>query len=204
MKNKKRIWLLLLINLLNFSFLYAQRDFQIISSSVIISGTSTFHDWQARTENVSGTATLNLQTNELDEIAALKVWIAANSIKSDQGEWMDKNIYKALKTNVYPEISFNLIKAQAISSKKKEIKLKAVGELTIAGTTKKILLNGTGISNQNKFKISVSKNISMESFNIDAPSHLLGTVKAGDMVEIHFEVTFANSGICSLEGSAKY
>ncbi|MEO1258370.1 MAG: YceI family protein [Bacteroidota bacterium] len=195
---------IIFIFLFGASCIYSQRDFQVISSSIRITGTSTFHDWQATTGNIFGTASLNMNSQDLESISKLSLKIDASSLKSDQGKWMDKTIYKTLNTDEYPKISFSLKRSKNFSKNKKEMKLKALGELTIAGTTRTVIINALGKKNSNYFKISGSKTIELSAFNIVPPTHMLGTVKAGSSVEVFFEVTFANSGFCYQNDTPNY
>ena len=176
--------------------LYAQRDFQILSSDISMTGKSTFHDWNASINNISGTAEMVINDGNLEDIKNLKILIEAHSIKSDKGGLMDKNIYKSLKASEHPEIIFDLIKIHSINKKGKETNIVAIGNLTIAGTTKKIYLQADGKKINEGFKINGSKVINLKTFNIHPPSHLFGTIKADNLVTICFEATFSHSGLC--------
>src|SRR5687768_12213543 len=84
----------------------AQEDYKLLQSNVQIKGTSTLHDWMADVTKSDGTAELVFTNGNLTAIKNLTIHMDARTIKGQKGSTMDKNMYKALKTDRYTTISF--------------------------------------------------------------------------------------------------
>lgn len=72
---------------------------------IVINGTSTLHDWDMKSSK--GTADVNFEFagDKLTGISGLNFNMPAESLKSEHS-MMDKNAYKALKTDDNKNISF--------------------------------------------------------------------------------------------------
>jgi len=156
-------------------------------SFVYINGTSTLHDWTASVEQMKGTLQAEVEDNHLVKISSLSMSIPATSLKSGK-EAMDKNIYKALKTDQYPEIVYRLkshtIHNGAITTK---------GELTIAGVTKSVETKVTQKEAGKHIKIDGEVKLKMSDFNIKPPEFLFGAFKTGDEITITFHFMFCEN-----------
>ena len=170
-------------------FLSAQENYKLLVSKIQIAGTSTLHDWTADVTKYDGTATLNFTNRVLTGIKSLKLRMDAGSIKSKKGSTMDKNMYKALKTDQYPSITFTLTKVALVSGNN----VNAEGQLTIAGVSHTINLMATSKYDINgQWVFTGSKTMKMTDFNVEPPVVLFGTLKTGDEITITFETTFAS------------
>lgn len=188
-------YIILTLTLSMSAFLFAQIDYQVSNFKVSIAGTSTVHDWSADVNTVTGTADLEMTNGELTGLTNLNVKIDANSIKSEKGSMMDKNIYKALKTKDNNYITFKLKKVKTITTSGNVTNLSVDGDLTIAGTTKPVNLRATSTNNDGSFKFVGSKKIKMTEYNVEPPTFMFGAMTTGDEVTINYEVTFTNNGL---------
>ncbi len=157
--------------------------------SLIISGTSTLHDWDMKGAKgeVEAVFTLN-NVGRLHELHALSVNVPAESLKSEFTA-MDKNAYKALKTNKVASITYHLVSASVAA----DGTIKTTGKLSIAGTT--IITNVDAIAKINPDKsisVSGSKQISMKEYGITPPTFMMGTIKTGNDIVLKFSVTLKN------------
>ena len=104
---------------------------------------------------------------------------------------MDKNTYKALKTDNYKTISFQLADVKSVSNKGNgNFVLNTEGDLTISGVKKRIRLNFNISIIDSKIKLTGEKKIKMTDFNIDPPKALFGTITTGDDITIKFSNIF--------------
>lgn len=151
-----------------------------------VSGTSTLHDWDMSAEGgVSGSASLTLEGGKLKDISELKVELKAESLKSGTKS-MDTNAYKALNTNKYPTITFELVGPINVIGNK----VTSNGKLTISGTSQTIPMVVTYQVNGSKVTFSGTKEIKFTDYKIDPPKAVFGTIKTGDELTLAFDITF--------------
>lgn len=157
-------------------------------STMVVYGTSNIHDWDVKTESYDGT--ISFEDASQGKIDALNITVIAESLKSGKGG-MDKNTYKALKTDDYENISFTLSKIDAITPKgENNFAVQATGNLNIAGKTNAITIEFVVETTNNLVKLVGEKKIKMTDYNIDPPKALFGTITTGDEVIIKFESIF--------------
>jgi len=155
------------------------------SSTILIKGTSSLHDWEANAETFE--AKFNVQLKEENSIPVINDFILkveVKSINSGKGV-MNKKIYSALDEDKHPQILFNLAEITKVS----EDSISAKGTLNIAGEDQEITLKVSySIAVDQSLIISGSKKLLMTDFDIKPPKAMLGTLKTGDEVEIVFNV----------------
>jgi len=96
---------------------------------------------------------------------------------------MEKKTYEALKEKDYPNISFDLLNIEFVEKDT----VTAVGNLTIAGETKAITIkSGYSPIGSNAMHLKGSYDMKMTSYNVDPPSVMFGTIKAGDEITVHY------------------
>ena len=159
-------------------------------SKLIVYGTSNIHDWEVVAESFEGT--LLLTSKEAGLLEKLTVQLLAEGLKSGKSG-MDKNTYKALKTNTHKHITFKLKGVTEVVEKAAGIyTAKTTGDLTIAGVTNTISLSITVQVKGNEVQLSGSKAVKMTDYGVEPPKALLGTIKTGDEVTIKFNVILYN------------
>ncbi|MNH32771.1 YceI-like domain protein [compost metagenome] len=101
---------------------------------------------------------------------------------------MDKNVYKALNADKYPQITFNLKKVNSISASGD---ISAVATVTIGGVAKDIVVTGDAkVLANGAVKIFGKKEMKMTDFNVTPPKAMLGAIKTGDVISIEFDVVY--------------
>ena len=156
---------------------------------VSVTGTSSLHDWEEIAEQKSGTMTLDLK-GEVVSINALNFAVEAESLKSGKSG-MDKNTYKALMTDKHKQIVYKLESIKSISPKgANSYKVVAVGKLTIAGKTNGIEMDLDLKVDGDKVLVKGSKALKMTDFGIEPPKALMGTIKTGDGIVVHFDTVW--------------
>jgi polyisoprenoid-binding protein YceI len=125
------------------------------------------------------------------DIEKLDISVKAESLKSGKNG-MDKNTYKALKTDDYETIDFKLIKLDDVLKKADgKFTLKTTGDLTVTGVKKRISLNfDIDTSLAKSIILTGEKTLKMTDFNIEPPKALFGTITTGDEITIKFKSIF--------------
>lgn len=152
----------------------------------LVSGTSTLHDWTMKSPKGDANALFTFADGRLSGLTFLSFAMPAASLKSDKSS-MDKNAYKALKTDKYAAIKYDLTSATVAP----DGTIQCAGRLTLAGVTLDEPLQANAkINADQSITVKGSKKISMKKYSIDPPSFMMGTVKTGNDVTISFELTF--------------
>jgi hypothetical protein len=154
--------------------------------NIVVSGTSSLHDWDMKTSKGESNATIILNNDgQLTGLIALNFTVPAEALKSDHKS-MDNNAYKAMKTDKNVAISYTLSSATV----KPDGSIKCQGKLSIAGTTLDAGLTASALVNADKtISVKGSKKISMKEFNMEPPTFMLGTIKTGNDVTVQFNLT---------------
>lgn len=150
---------------------------------LVVKGTSTLHDWEMKTSKGECNAVFTLSpSNQLTSLSFLNFAMPANSLKSEHSS-MDKNAYKALKTDNNANITYSMSSATIAA----DGSIKCQGKLSIAGATVDADLIATAKVNADKsVTVTGSKKISMKDFKIDPPTFMMGAVKTGNDITLNF------------------
>lgn len=179
----------ILLMVLTIGFGAKAQTFQLASESskLVVEGTSTLHDWEEQANKLKGSAQIVLDGNKLVEIKQLTFKVEVEGLKSEHSG-MDSNTYKALESNKYPEITYELTKINSTKPSDKGIALSTTGKLTIKGTTK--VINMDVIASEGSVNFSGETTFKMSDYGVEPPTALMGTIKTGDEVTIKFNVKY--------------
>lgn len=154
-----------------------------------IEGTSNIHDWDMKSNKGSCTAEFLLNSSgQLTTLSTLHFTVPAETLKSENKS-MDKNTYKALKTDKYNAISFTAANAVVQSNGKGGYVLTARGNLTISGVTRVVDLTATGTMNADKtITYTGSYKLKMTDYKVTPPTMMFGAIKTGDAITVKFDL----------------
>lgn len=150
-----------------------------------LSGTSSLHDWDMTSETATGKLIATVENNKLTAIKSLVVEMPAESIKSGKSG-MDKNAYKAIQTDKFKTIKFEL----KSSAKLTDGTWNLTGVFTIAGVSKQVTLKAKETATAGQYTFDGTYSFKLTDYKITPPTALMGTVKTGDDVKISFKVKF--------------
>jgi polyisoprenoid-binding protein YceI len=199
-KHMKRVTLVLLINILFFTISFAQTSYNIDEGSeMTITGTSTFHDWTSKVNEIKGEYIFkeDIRNKKLPKTGGsildqVKMLIPVLSIESPRGSTMDKKTFNALKYEEHPDIIFELkddVIEKIIDKNAKTFLLKIKGDLTAAGYTKEINVSlEVQKLDTEQLKVKGSYPLDMVEYEIEPPSAMFGQLKTGKDVTIDFEL----------------
>lgn len=166
----------------------AQTTYKSAGGDLLVSGTSTLHDWTMKSAKADCAATFNLNAaGQVDGIRALSFSTIATSLKSEHTA-MDNNAYKALKTDKSPTITYNMTSV-TVTSTNAGSTVTCKGKLTIAGATRDEDIVAVCKTNPDgTITVTGTKPISMKQYSIDPPTFAFGTVKTGNDIVLTFHL----------------
>lgn len=159
------------------------------TSTMVIAGTSTLHDWEMKAVNLTGDLDIEVYDQSL-KINDLKLTVPVEALRSGKAA-MDNNAYKALKKDEHPNIVYQLVSVSEIEKlASDEYKMLSRGKLTVAGKSRilnvpikvKVLKDGVACSGSCSFNMS--------SFDVEPPSFMMGAVTTGDKITITFTINY--------------
>lgn len=161
-------------------------------SKLSIEGTSNLHGWECKASTIDAIVTADPEFKDAVDFPKLlktvQVKIPVTSLKCGHGG-MDKNLYKALKSDAEPQIRYSLGSVEAVKSEGSSYTLSTVGTLEIAGkeNTVKIDVTASRLAN-GTVKAVGSVPVLMTEYGIQPPTAMFGTLKTGDKVTVQFEL----------------
>lgn len=186
--------LLLLLSFISFtgSFMQAQSlKLNPKTFSMTIFGTTNVHNFQSKVTQASG----DLVVNSSKQVQSLEVGIPVKSIKSND-KLMDKKTYEAFNETKNPNIIFRMLEVNSLQITGDDINVIITGNLTMAGTTKKIILKSTGkITKPGVYEFKGSFALKMTDYGMKPPTAMLGIMRVGDAVTLKYDVTFEGTSI---------
>lgn len=171
----------------------AQTSYTGSNVNLIVSGTSTLHNWDMKSSNGDCKAAFTVNGTNISALSAMSFSTAAIALKSEHTS-MDNNAYKALKTQQNPAISYVMTSAIVTPAQGGAYTVTCQGKLTIAGTTRDQQLIATVKANaDNTLAVSGARTISMKDFNMQPPTFMMGAIKTGDEITLTFNLTLKRS-----------
>lgn len=160
-------------------------------SKMRIEGTSTVHDWTCEVKTITGEMTTATGADIASGGVPIggRLVIPVSAIDCGNGT-MQKKMRDALKASTHNTITYELVDAKLAGAPSgNSFKLLAKGKLTIAGKQKPvdITLNGQDLGGS-KLRLQGSYPLLMSDFGIDPPTAMLGTLKTGNKVVVHFDI----------------
>lgn len=165
------------------------------AARVSIAGTSNIHEFTASTTDVKlrrialadGIAGANLLNAVVQpgSLQAFDIVIKAGTLTSPK-DGLDKNMWKALKTNTYPDIVFKLTRLEGTPGA-----LRAVGMLTIAGVEKEVAFDLKAAANASTVTVIGTVPLLMTDYGVTPPKAMMGMLKTDPKITVSFEVVLA-------------
>lgn len=175
-------------------FAGAQVRYSGSTTDLLVSGTSTLHDWTMKSAKAECSAVFNFNgAGQISGISTLTFSTPVNALKSEHTA-MDNNAYKALRTDKDPVISFTLTSVSVTPAAGGASTITCAGKLTIAGATRDAQIVALCKPNaDNTINVTGSEKISMKDFSIDPPTFMLGTIKTGNDITLAFNLLLKRS-----------
>ena len=158
-------------------------------SSVTVSGTSSLHDWHEKAGDF--TATVKLQPNDgASSVIEQVTFVCKSASLTSENSIMTSKTHAALQAKKYPEIIFISKEPITISGPDGKFSGVVKGELNLNGVRKNLSFPVKGSFEGDRLSVSGSQALKMSDYNIKSPTAMLGTLKTGDEVTVHFDLKF--------------
>jgi polyisoprenoid-binding protein YceI len=159
-------------------------------SRVWVEGTSNVHAWKATSSSLTAVIEVAVPAVPGTKVESVTLSLPVTSLKSGKGG-LDKNLYKALKAEQNPTISYKM--TSYTSAPEGETYAAVIGGLlTVNGVEKdveaKAIMSGDG---KGTLKAVGSTTFNMTDFGVKPVTALLGTIRTGNAVTVKFELTGA-------------
>ena len=176
--------------------LRAQSEYVIAETNDVdmrLSGTSTLHNWVMNAKNTTGLATFGFAANDetkLSTLTSLSFTLIVKDLTSGE-KGLDKNAYKALKSDQYKDIDYKLTSATIMPENAGKYLIKTKGKLTIAGVTKNADMDVYAVVNKNgSITCTGSDKLNMTDYSVEPPKFLMGAMKTGDAITLNYTLLY--------------
>ena len=163
-------------------------------STLWIDGTSNKSDWTVTATDVAGT----LELDESGIPSQATVTVAADKIESNKSKIMDRLMYRALKSDAHPVITYTLKAARTAGEGSDS--LSTEGEVRVAGITKGAVMNVEWqLLDDGAVRVHGTHPMKMTDHGMKPPTAMFGALHTANEVVVHFDVVFVgtadNSGL---------
>jgi len=173
-------------------------------SKLWIDGTSNLHEWSCKATSleadveIDAAAAAQVATGAPKALKKVDVKIPVKSLHCNHGG-MDGNVYKALKADDAPEISYIMATFEAVQGDTKDsFTLKTAGTLTIAGKQNKVEMDVLATRMPDGTLLAKGTvPIKMTDYGITPPTAIFGRLKTGNEVKVNFELTVGAKAIAA-------
>jgi polyisoprenoid-binding protein YceI len=155
-------------------------------SRIWVEGTSTIHDWDCEATRFLGGATGTPDGARMSDLSAAQVTLDTRSIDCDNGT-MNSKLRDALGKQ---PIRYELTSATPASAATGGwFTVETTGTLSIAGQSRpaRISMRARALEN-GRYRFTGAHALHMTDFGVSPPTAMLGTLKTGDEVTVHFDV----------------
>lgn len=176
-------------------------------SKLLVEGGSNLHDWHCQANAIDA----QIEADEAilksapapANLKKVSVKVPVRSIKCGSGK-MEDNLYKALKADDAPQISYILGTFDVQPGAGDSYTLKTVGSLSIAGTEKSVNMEVTTKRlPDGTLRAEGELPLLMTDFGVKPPTALLGTLRTNNEVKVKFELVVAPQAVTAAAGERR-
>ena len=170
-------------------------------STLWLEGTSTLHDYESRTDRVTIALARDPAAAQPADATALEALIRSSGVRRvdvrvpvlslrSKKNALDKNLWRSLRAEQHPEIRCRLSRYTLMSGTAggDTLAIHAVGTLEVAGHSRPIELDARAWRSAEGIWVTGSKPLLMSDYGIKPPTMMLGTLRVGDRVTVHYRL----------------
>lgn len=161
-------------------------------SKIGFDGTSTLHPFHAYTSSVKLKGVLESEKGGKDwakrtTLTSLDFSFPVKTLKSGDG-LLDSNLYKCIDTDKYPNVQFVSKNCKMKISDAGEVDVTAEGTLEMNGAEREISVKAEGKLEGKDFRLNGNKKLSLAEYGIKPPVLMMGAIRVGDEITVHFDL----------------
>lgn len=158
------------------------------SSKIWVEGTSSMHDWSCDVAQFAGTVAAEPADGGLAALTGTSLIVPVQGIDCDNGT-MNGKVRDALGSS---PVRYALKNATpGAPDADGWFSVRTAGDLTLNGTTRPIQMDVRGKAVNGGLRFTGQYSLKMTDYGISPPTAMLGALKTGDQVTVHFDVTVA-------------
>jgi hypothetical protein len=161
-------------------------------SQIVVTGTSTLHDWELRSGTLKSEVIFNTGTDEgIESLESVMFIVETSSLESDRSR-LQNLAHEELDARNHPEITFRASGNGTVKSTGNEYRITTKGELTIAGVSRQVSIEATCIDRGSETLVCTgTEDLRMTDFDVDPPTLMLGTIRTDDEITVEFRIIYA-------------
>lgn len=163
-------------------------------SRLRVEGTSTVRGYTCNAKEIGGVVQIAPDVSQVKipalgaAVRGVELEIPIGALDCGNGT-MNDHMRKALQAKDNPTIRFRVASHEVTVTEGGKARIEMAGDLTIAGTTKRITLSAVATPGADgQIQIGGSKEIDMTEYGVAPPRLMMGTMKVHDRVVVHFDI----------------
>ena len=208
------VWTAIFISLCSGSALYAQESNAVRlalepGSQLSFDGTSTLHGFTCKTDQLEASIEVDpaYKTKDLTTLARpivnVRVQIPVKSLVCGSKK-LESNMFKTLRADEFPTITYVMTDYEVLTgvTRGNTLVAKTVGTLTVAGTQRAMEMRVESTrGSDGTVTAEAQQPILMTDYGIKPPTFMLGTLRVGNELKIHFTVKASPAKIAAAVGA---
>lgn len=171
-------------------------------SELTVEGTSTLHPWSSRTDSMGFVLRLAPGMARPADVHSFEALVRARGVRSVRFDVpvgalrsaeeprLDKNLWKALRSDKFPNVRFELSSytLNPIGAGGDTLAVLAKGTLAITGRVQPVELDLRVLADAEGLWLMGSKDLLMSDYGIRPPTMMLGALRVGNRVQVHYRL----------------
>lgn len=184
----KLSWLLAVLFIMTDTLTAQEVTYSYATSEVSIDGASTLHAWKVEAPDVSGyPEEINFNAMGEGTIEDFGFQVAVATMDGGRGSSMNNKIYKALKSDAHPQVSYKQEEGAAYGS---DGSMTSTGTLEMAGVSKSVSVDVVTAIENDKITFTASYPMKLSDFEIEPPSAMFGQIVTKDDIVVNFQFVY--------------
>lgn len=184
----KLAWLLATLFIMSNHLHSQEVAYSFATANVSIDGASTLHAWKVEAPDVSGyPEVINFDATGEGTIEEFGFQVAVATMDGGRGSSMNNKIYKALKSDAHPQVSYRQDESATYAA---DGTMTSTGTLEMAGVSKSVSVDVVTTIEGDKITFVTSYPMKLSDFDIEPPSAMFGQIVTKDDIVVNFQFVY--------------